>query len=54
MKDETTVHNIYDLNYIEDLEWQVQELKLLLREEQRYSRSLEIELRDIARDTRGY
>jgi len=32
MKDKTTIHNIDDLKYIEDLENQVQELKLLLED----------------------
>lgn len=41
---ERTVHNIDDLNYIDDLENQVQELKRRLQEEQIYSRSLEREI----------
>jgi len=41
---ETSVHNIDDLNYIDDLENQVQELKRRLQEEQIYSRSLEREI----------
>jgi len=37
-------HNLDDMRYIEDLEIQVQELKLRLQEEQIYSQSLEREI----------